>query len=67
MLAAIHTGGIPQEEFAELLDLTDEELERMYDRLLSAGVLKVVKIRRIVGLTPKGTAYVERMMRQGLL
>ena len=65
LLTTLYAGGVPYESLQIMLGLTHEELDKLYDKLISYDMIKVVRIRRDVALTKKGMTYVDKLMRSG--
>ena len=55
--------GMDTKAIENMLNLTPKEIEDIYDKLLSLGMIDVVLKRREVQLTPKGVRYISEAVK----
>ncbi len=63
ILTMVYTG-VDSTSVESILGITTEELNRLYDKLVSMGLARVVKIRKEIELTPRGVALVNDIMKK---
>lgn len=66
LLMALYTGDIDEENLSEMLDISEGEIDGLYDRVIDLNLAKVVKVKRVVSLTNRGIRYIDIMMKKGL-
>lgn len=65
LLMALYSGVDPLEAH-EFLGISERELEDIYDRLIDKGILKIVRIRKVVDLTKNGKKIVNKLVKYGM-
>jgi len=65
LLMALYSGVNPLEAH-EFLGIDERELEEIYDRLIDKGILKIVRIRKVVDLTKNGKKIVNKLVKYGM-
>ncbi len=64
-IAMMLYSGLSSTDIESILGITTDELNNYFDRLVSLGLARVVKIRKELQLTPKGVALVNEIMKKG--
>jgi len=65
LLMALYSGVDPLEAH-EFLGIDERELEEIYDRLIDKGILKIIRIRKVVDLTKNGKKIVNKLVKYGM-
>ena len=65
LLFLLHTGFTREEEIVEMLGITEDELNIIYDNLLNERTVKLVEIKRVVSLTKPTLRYVNLIVKKG--
>ncbi len=61
VLQMVYTG-VDSSNIESILGISTDELNAIYDKLISLGLVRVVKVRKEVELTPKGVAIVSELV-----
>ncbi|MEA3558813.1 MAG: CheF family chemotaxis protein, partial [Candidatus Thermoplasmatota archaeon] len=54
LLMVLYTGDVNDDDLIEMMGITVEELDKIYDRLISLNLAKVVRVKKIMALTNPG-------------
>jgi hypothetical protein len=60
----LYTGGATAASIEQLLGLTGEEVDEVFDELVQRGLATVVRVRRDIQLTPAGAKLVDAVMKR---
>lgn len=63
ILTMVYTG-VDSSSIESVLGISTEELNKIYDKFVSLGIAKVVKIRKEIELTPKGVVIVSEIAKK---
>jgi helix-turn-helix protein len=66
LLMVLYTGDVNDDDLLEMMGITIEELDKIYDRLISLNLAKVVRVKKIMALTNPGIRYIDLLMKKGL-
>ena len=58
--------GVDSSSIESILGISTEELNKIYDKLISLGLARLVKIRKEVELTPRGVSFVDDIMKKAV-
>ncbi len=63
VLTMVYTG-VDSSSIESVLGISTEELNKIYDKFVSLGIAKIVKIRKEIELTPKGVVLVSEVAKK---
>lgn len=66
LLMVLYTGEVNEDDLMEMMGLTVQDLDNMYDKLVSLNLAKIVRVKKILALTNPGIRYIDLMMKKGL-
>lgn len=65
LLFLLYTGYKNEEEITEILGITKEKLDRLYDQMIERKIVRLVEIKRVVELTNPTVKYVNSIVKGG--